>query len=81
MRMRDLAGNLRKRKSAEELAFANTLNEENRRIFVTSFSPEQRKLALKSKEMIPNAAVQTIAKEIAIEIVQNNNFAETTPVR
>ena len=67
--------------SEEELAFANTLDAENRRSFVTLFTPEQRKLALKCKEMLPNIAVQTVDKEIAIEIVQNNDFAETTLVR
>lgn len=67
--------------SQEELSFANTLNEENRRTFVKLFSPEQRELAIKSKGMAPNVAVQTVEKEIAIEVVHANDFAETTLVR
>lgn len=65
----------------EEQAFANTLNPENRRTFVKLFSAEQRKHALAKQGMIPNEVVQTLAKEIAVEVVQANNFEETTLVR
>ncbi len=67
--------------SQEERSFASALDAENRRTFVAVFTPEQRKLAIKCKELLPNIAVQTVDKEIAIEIVQNNDFAETTLIR
>ncbi len=67
--------------SKEEQTFAKALTDQNRETFVTQFSAEQRKHAIESKGVDPNAAVHAVESELVVQVIQNNDFAETTQVR
>ena len=67
--------------SKEEHLFAQSLTERNRETFVTQFSAEQRKHVIESKGIDPNDAVRAVENELVVQVIQNNDFAETTQVR
>lgn len=73
--------------SADELAFAAKLNDQNRKVFSTQFSAEQRKAAMTAScasgacatgqktAMAPNDAVQKILKDSAVVVADKKEAA------
>jgi hypothetical protein len=73
--------------SADELAFAAKLNDQNRKVFSTQFSAEQRKAAMtaacasgacatgQKTAVAPNDAVQKVLKDSAVVVADKKEVA------
>ncbi|MBI2742759.1 MAG: hypothetical protein HYX48_02440 [Chlamydiales bacterium] len=79
--------------SADELAFAAKLNDQNRKVFSTQFSEEQRKVAMgascatgacqnsQKAALAPNDAVQKVMKDNSAVVVEKKEAVQAVQVK